>query len=140
MSQHCQPCYFLYTATNSLFYFQDSSGRKFYYNGKTREKSWKPPRIRNRGTSEGYSAPTSPDPSGADSAFEMSPGVSESESRSAEEERMLVLPPPILMLDGENGGDMDTQSPTSKEVLEETSSTELLLDETGTYIQYLKTY
>ncbi len=52
---------------------------------------------------------------------------------------MLVLPPPILMLDGENGGDMDTQSPTSKEVLEETSSTERLLDETGTYFQLLKT-
>jgi len=41
--------------------FLDVSGRKFYYNAKTHEKSWKPPR-RTRGSSEGYSAPTSPDP------------------------------------------------------------------------------
>jgi len=45
-------------------FVDDASGRKFYYNGRTREKSWKPPRAaRMRGTSsEGYSAPTSPDP------------------------------------------------------------------------------
>ena len=41
--------------------YQDTSGRKFYYNLKTGEKSFKPPR-RIRGSSEGYSAPTSPDP------------------------------------------------------------------------------
>lgn len=41
--------------------FLDVSGRKFYYNAKTHEKSWKPPR-RTRGSSDGYSAPTSPDP------------------------------------------------------------------------------
>ena len=72
--------------------YLDSSGRKFYYNMKTREKSWKPPRRIRGGSSDGgggYSAPTSPDPfmeNGGDSAFEMSPGLSESESRSVDDE------------------------------------------------------
>ena len=39
--------------------FLDVSGRKYYYNSRTHEKSWKPPR-KPRG-SEGHSAPTSPD-------------------------------------------------------------------------------
>ena len=41
--------------------FLDVSGRKYYFNSRTHEKSWKPPR-KPRG-SEGHSAPTSPDPS-----------------------------------------------------------------------------
>ena len=43
----------------------------------SREKSWKPPRRIRGGSSDGYSAPTSPDPfldNNGDSAFEMSPG------------------------------------------------------------------
>lgn len=47
----------------------DVSGRKFYHKGKTHEKSWKPPR-RTRGSSDGYSAPTSPDPYN-DETFDM---------------------------------------------------------------------
>ena len=50
--------------------FLDVSGRKYYYNSKTGEKSWKPPRKQPRSSSDGYSAPTSPDPC-ADQSFEM---------------------------------------------------------------------
>uniref|UniRef100_A0A0K2SVR7 Rho GTPaseactivating protein 12like [Acyrthosiphon pisum] n=1 Tax=Lepeophtheirus salmonis TaxID=72036 RepID=A0A0K2SVR7_LEPSM len=42
-------------------YCDEKSGRKFYYNSLTKEKSWKPPR-KSKGWSEGYSAPNSPDP------------------------------------------------------------------------------
>ena len=49
--------------------FLDVSGRKYYYNSKTHEKSWKPPRKTAR-SSDGHSAPTSPDPC-ADQSFDM---------------------------------------------------------------------
>lgn len=77
--------------------FLDTSGRKYYYNARTHEKSWKPPRNRQtdgkgRISSEGYSAPTSPDlysEQNVDSAFEMSPGgLSEVDTRSTEDESM----------------------------------------------------
>jgi len=43
-------------------FMEPNSGRKFYYNAKTHEKSWKPPRRTARCSTEGHSAPTSPDP------------------------------------------------------------------------------
>ena len=49
--------------------FLDVSGRRYYYNAKTHEKSWKPPR-KPRQSSDGYSAPTSPDPC-TDQSFDM---------------------------------------------------------------------
>ena len=39
-------------------FLDTSSGRKFYYNSRNHEKSWKPPRC----SSDGYSVPTSPNP------------------------------------------------------------------------------
>ena len=50
-------------------FLDTSSGRKFYYNSRSHEKSWKPPR-KPRCSSDGYSAPTSPDPC-TDQSFDM---------------------------------------------------------------------
>jgi len=51
-------------------FMEPNSGRKFYYNAKTHEKSWKPPRRTARCSTEGHSAPTSPDPY-SDKSFDL---------------------------------------------------------------------
>jgi len=79
----------------------DSSGRKFYFNSQTREKSWKPPR-RARGSSEGCSSPTSPDPfldlDSGESAFETSQNIEDNTKPfSSQETDDLSVPAETVM-------------------------------------------
>ena len=112
--------------------FLDVSGRKYYYNSKTHEKSWKPPR-KPRG-SEGNSAPTSPGPN-QDQTFDMitdfqaenkepEPEVSVATEAAAETDTVQ----PEVVLDNENSGDVENvteEIPSGYEVKYETEDGEL---------------
>ena len=69
--------------------FLDVSGRKYYYNSKTHEKSWKPPR-KPRCSSDGYSAPTSPDPC-TDQSFDMITEFTPAQSASDEPDNAVSI-------------------------------------------------
>ena len=82
--------------------FLDVSGRKYYYNSKTHEKSWKPPR-KPRG-SEGNSAPTSPGPN-QDQTFDM---ITDFQAENKE-------PQPEVSVATEAGAETDTVQGHSKQ-------------------------
>lgn len=104
----------------------DSSGRKFYFNTQTREKSWKPPR-RARGSSEGCSSPTSPGPffdlDSGESAFESSQNVEDGSKLLSSEEPVDVSIPVETELKSSGASDV-VDSKTEEQVDEENNSNE----------------
>ena len=118
--------------------FLDVSGRKYYYNSKTHEKSWKPPR-KPRG-SEGHSAPTSPDPT-QDQTFDM---ITDFQAENKEPASVVTISTetdtdqsnskqPEVLDDNENSGDVtenvvenvSEEIPSGYEVKYETEDGEL---------------
>ena len=118
--------------------FLDVSGRKYYYNSKTHEKSWKPPR-KPRG-SEGHSAPTSPDPT-QDQTFDM---ITDFQAENKEPASVVTISTetdtdqsnskqPEVLDDNENSGDVtenvvenvSKEIPSGYEVKYETEDGEL---------------